>query len=223
MRAGFLLVLGACRINFDPGLDDAGDGPIATITFGERPTSQRKAVTRDASLSEMDPTINFGRADDLSISQFTANREHALVRFDVSSLPATSQVVGARLHLRLLDYGDEMPGPVEVRVMRESWMEGTGNDDPATDGASWNTRDGVQPWSTPGGTASGPLVTAASNGGELVIELPASLVETWVSMAVANDGLMITAATAQTHYHFHAGNSAQNASARPELAIDIAQ
>jgi hypothetical protein len=213
----------ACRIGFDATGDARqadGAEAITTITFGERPTSQRKNVTRDTYVDEQ-TSFNYGNTEDLSVAEFTANAEHTFIRFDVSSIPAGTSVAGARLSLTKVDYGDEMPGTLEVRLLGESWVEGTNNGTPGS-GATWLTRDGTTPWTTPGGTATRSLATAATSAS--VVTIDREVVQQWVDSAAANDGLLVTVTNNMAHVHFHArGSDLLGMTARPELAVDVVQ
>ncbi len=214
------MVLCACRINFDP-LGDGGATPL-TITFGERPTSQRKNVTTDARLEQAQPVRDYGGGEDLSVASFVGSGEHAVLRFDLSSLPAGTLVVAARLSLTRLDYGDETLGTVVLSLVGESWQEGTGTGTNGT-GVSWSTRDGTQPWATAGGTSLPPVVTFMPSLASVVALDPASI-QRWVDEPTTNAGFLFAMASNDTHLHFHASESPLvGMMARPELALDIVQ
>ena len=117
------MALCACRIGFDeiPSDGSPNDGAFTTITFGERPTSQRKNVTRDTTLLLRMPTANSGDLDDISLSDYgPPNIEHGLIHFDLSSVAAGTPVIAARLQLSRVDYGDETPGAIDDRSKRIS-------------------------------------------------------------------------------------------------------
>lgn len=216
------MALCACRIGFDeiPNDGSASDGAFTTITFGERPTSQRKNVTRDTTLSGGMVSENNGDLEDLSISDFGAPQmEHALLRFDLASVPSGTPIVGARLSLARIDYGDEAPGMIEVRVVSESWTEGTGT--PGS-GAAWNTRDGTTAWATAGGTTGQTLAMLTPPAVTFDISIAPAVVQTWIDTSATNDGLWFAVRAVNVHYHFHSANSVMT-SLRPELVIDLAQ
>jgi hypothetical protein len=228
MRGWLLVALCACRINFDDVRGELGDarsdgsadvGAVTTVTFGERPTSQRKNVTSDAFVGSLTPMLNFGGTEDLSLAEFTMNSEHTLLRFDLSSIAAGSSVAGARLHVTRLDYGDETPGPIEVRLLGEGFVEGTNMGAPGT-GVSWATRDGSAAWVTPGGTTAGTLATLTPTSDDIMVTLDAQLVQSWVDNPTTNLGVLFTVGLNTAHFHLHSRNSTV-AAARPELAIDL--
>jgi hypothetical protein len=227
MRGWLLVGLCACRMNFDEisdaNRDARGDGndvlPGLTLTFGERPTSSFKNVTSDAFIDSMSPTFNFGATEDLSIAEFTGNGEHTLLRFDLPVIGSSSIVAGARVHVTKLDYGDETPGSIEVRLLGEAWIEGTNMGAVGT-GVSWTTRDGASAWITPGGTTAGTLTTLTPTGNDIVVTLDPALVQSWIDNPTTNLGLLFTVGVNTAHFHFHSRSSSV-AAARPELAIDF--
>ncbi|HEY5951540.1 MAG TPA: DNRLRE domain-containing protein [Kofleriaceae bacterium] len=230
MRWWLLVTLCACRIGFDEhphaGADApidsmTGDATITTITFGERPTSQRKGVTIDATVSQPMPSFNFGGAEDLSLAEFASAAEHGLLRFDVSSIAAGTAVIGARLALTRLDYGDETVGPMQLRLLDESWVPGTATGMPGP-GVTWQTRDGTRAWITAGGTTSRTLTTMTPTAAELVMTFDPAAVQAWVDDPTTNVGLLVTVGASTAHFHLHTSNSVL-AAARPELTLDIAQ
>jgi hypothetical protein len=239
MRRWWLVGLCACRIGFDAtgrpadadlaGADasDANgmtDATATTITFGERPSSQRKNVTSDAYIDQQSPFFNFGAADDLSVAEFTANGEHTLLRFELSSIATGTTVAGARLTLTKLDYGDETPGSIQLRLLGESWVEGTNNGSTSTTGVTWTTRDGVAVWTTQGGTTTAMLTTVTPTASEVVVTLDAAVVQQWIDKPATNDGVLITVGINTAHFHLHSRNSTMIGSmGRPELALDLVQ
>jgi hypothetical protein len=225
VRRSLLALLCACRYGFDPvAIPDGASPPDVTtgsmtITFGERPTSQRTGVTFDAYVTEDFPTRNRGVSDDLAVSRFSSGSEHALVRFDLSSLAPGTQITGARLEVALLDFGDETTGPVELLLVAESWVEGTGA---AGSGATWTTRDGVTAWTTAGGTTTDTIATATPSDRRITFVLPPTIVQGWVDAPATNAGVLLAGMPVGTHVHLHASESGLDEAARPELAVDVA-
>lgn len=237
--AGACLV-GACRFGFDElanadaasgalpdtldAPDDSGGLMAPGITFGERPSSDRTGVTTDATLDESSAVANWGGASAMALSAFTTYREHGVVRFELSSLAPGTPVVGARLALAKVDFGDETPGPLEVRLLGESWVEGTSNGVPGAGGASWSGRDALMAWTTPGGTTTGTVTTVTPDSTDFVVLLPAQLVQTWIDDPATNHGVLLAPSATGAHFHLHSREStADGGTHRPELTILLAQ
>jgi hypothetical protein len=229
MRGWWLVALCACRFHFDEQarVDDGGidaiDASTTTITFGERPTSQRQGVTTDVTLDESAPGMNFGGAEDLSLAEFTVSGEHALIRFDLSSIASGTSVTAARLSVVRLDYGDETPGSIEARLVGESWVEGTSAGTPGS-GANWTSRDGASMWTTAGGTTTAALAAVTPTAAEITFAFEAAVVQDWVDAPATNFGVLLTVGINTAHYHLHSRNSMLvGMTARPELAVDLSQ
>ena len=234
MKRAWVVALCACRIGFDARTDapaqpaDAADAPapdapadaaITTITFGERPTSQRTNVTTDAYISQGVTNQNHGSDEDLSLAEFAGTAEHSLLRFDLSSIPPGTPVVAARLALAKINLGDETAGPVVVRLLGESWTEGNGM--PGS-GVTWQTRDGIAAWMTGGGTTTQALASIPSPPNSFTVTLAPAIVQMWIDAPGSNNGVLITVGVNNAHYHLHARDSLMNnGMSRPELAIDV--
>ena len=164
------------------------------------------AGTRDAAIKN-GPTEeirggNFGTAalDTLGTREagdgFFESR--VLVRFDLASLTNCWYVVSADLAVWIESvdepfvaslYETTVPGFVPG-----TWAEGTGG---AAGGVSWNTIDGLVPWNVQGGdTAGGAIAQATVAPGDTaaVFTLPASLVQSWISIPASNHGVALRAA-----------------------------
>ena len=89
-------------------------------------------------------------------------------------------------------------------------------------GASWNYRDGVQPWSLAGGDFGVPEANASGAPGWMQWNLT-GMVQDWVRGASPNLGLALTEASEVTGVlHAFASSDDANASARPRLVITYA-
>lgn len=218
-----LLVSAGCRFGFDENpivvldahtADDTPDAAITTITFGERTGSMTTGVTIDTVMFEADPSSTFGLIEDFSIDGGIGTRSRAALRFDVSSIASGTQVIGARLSLVVIDYGDEMTGDVALFTPAQAWTEPY---------ASWDDRDMGIKWTTAGGAiGTPPVVTFTPGPTEALITVPAALVQSWVDSAGSNTGWVIVCGdeAIDTHYHFHSRESVQAAN-RPLLSIDV--
>jgi RHS repeat-associated protein len=116
------------------------------------------------------------------------------LRFDLSSIPAGSEVTDATLGLYSYNLWNTSPG-IEVRRATKDW----------TDDVEWDLYDGTSAWSEPGGDygGHGTEVLTSERGGEvgwwLFSDGPgedpendlSTLVQKWVSGELANQGLIV--------------------------------
>jgi hypothetical protein len=110
---------------------------------------------------------------------------HSLMQFDLSSIPAKSQVLSAQLGLYLLT---GKTSPLATYQVTRSW----------TTGATWTKYDGTNAWATAGGdiasSAASPTVTAGTSGGSTkgwYDWYPTQLVQGWDNGTILNTGLMV--------------------------------
>lgn len=123
------------------------------------------ATSYDTYVNPALPSLNFGAATTLQVGSGVGE---SLLKFDFSILPAGSKIVqyysggtlqpGATLSL----YQSNKPGSgsavISAHLITRSWTQGTGIS-PAN-GATWNTYDGINAWSSPGiGYNPTPLAT----------------------------------------------------------------
>lgn len=154
--------------------------------------------------SAMDVNL-YNRADAIwlnngkhSAIQF-GNYNYALIKFDLSSLPANAVVRHATLQLGLYEGG----GSASIRAMaveNAGWIEGRGNFDPALFGEPcWaalasNGHNGVyRPWYG-GKVDTGSILIgnlSATSKGIYNIELNVAAVQGWVTSSSSNAGLLV--------------------------------
>jgi hypothetical protein len=213
-----VVALAGCgRIAFD-ARSDAGttsDSSTMTVTFGENPTDTYRGVTEDTQLSSLLPTNNYG-GDDVLSAGLNAT---LLVRFDVSTLTASSpRVVAATLHL-MGDDGSLTNVVMTVHRVREAWTEGTQTN--AAGVANWSQRTLTASWSSAG--AAPPSRDAAAMGTFTyqtfmpeTVPLDAAQVQEWIDTPAANLGIAITATTVGGTMISSEGNGV-----RPRLELEL--
>lgn len=183
--------------------------------------------TYDTDIYSQYPDDNYGGNNYawVGVNTGTANVIRALFRFgEVDSIPSSCTVRSAVLRL----YNDAILSGssgastryYEVHEVTRPWTEGTGTDAvPGTDGATWNTYDGTNPWLTPGGDFGSEIyarcdIPAGGNVGWRQFNLT-SLVDAWVK-GKPNNGIIIKLSDAdeaggQTYGHkFHTYEDASN-------------
>jgi hypothetical protein len=164
------------------------------------------------------PTNNYGQTNILAISG-DASLKYFLAKFDVSSIPSGSKIISAKLemHLNYMD-SEDSAGIFSIYAMLEDWAEGTGDWWNPGDGANWNTSDGSTLWSWNNNHATDAVATRSVNAGfsgwhdwEI-----GTLVQSWVSDAGSNYGLLIKGNENVSGAQFH---SSDNGSHHPKLTI----
>lgn len=192
-------------ITLDPTLTDGYGGDVAT--------------SKDTYIVESDPNTNNGTNTQLQPHNYAVgNTRNVLIQFDVSSLSSVT-VDSATLTLRYLS-GTGTYYSLGIYRLLASWTE---------NGATWNSRNGTNDWSTAGAQGSGtdraasPTQTVAINGGDLVFDDLADDVQAWVDGA-ANNGWVIDPTTApNSAYYNYWSSDASNGNDRPKLVIEYTE
>ena len=206
-----LLCLGACRLGFDSIVDGAID-PTGSVVrrFGETPAADFKNVTADTYLYNEAPqdTYNYGASMSLSLE---GTEKRALLRFDVTAIPSGKMIVSARLQIF---FTTTSTSTVTIAPLVEAWIEGTSNG--AAGIANYSQRTSTQMWTTPGGTAGAQVASFQSNANAVGVDLPASVVQSWVDMPPTNFGVRISGGASDVTFSSSEAVTAEN---RPELVV----
>jgi RHS repeat-associated protein len=108
----------------------------------------------------------------------------ALLQFNLQGIPSTNQVLSAKVYLYLGTASTTNTTSLSLYQLIQAW----------TTAATWNTYDGVNAWTTPGGTFA-TSASATTNGvgatGTWYTWTPTQLVQGWVNGTIANDGLIV--------------------------------
>ena len=117
-----------------------------TVTF------QPGTNTDDVTLDAIEPNKNYGDQPKIIVSNFGAEISHALLWFDLSTIPAAATVTSAELTLYLEGASGAPPGAeVAFHRVTQGWVEGTMQGAEPADGATWLTHDGTASWAAAGG------------------------------------------------------------------------
>ena len=128
----------------------AGDMAMTTVPFGQASTGSYTATVttpggattaypnlaadQDAWFRSDLPTVNNGTTADMHLRMESGNLEYALYRFDLSSLPAGSQINSANVWLYVTPTGPgggaHPEGPLTIHRVTSDWTE---------TGATWDT------------------------------------------------------------------------------------
>lgn len=183
------------------------DKPKATAKGKTKPY----AGTTDAVIDMAEPTSNAGAEPTLVLKGGKKPRR-GLVRWDLSSLPATTTIQGACMAL----FAEEPSvNPFAVYELLKDWSEPK---------VTWTSATAETAWAMPGAwaeTEAGPQVTTvlAKAGGVQTVALPTSLVQKWISEGANNHGLILAATHRASDSLTISSANSPTASQRPALLI----
>jgi hypothetical protein len=196
---------------------------LAAPTLADTFTSQPGSSGVDTYLSSYDTTSNFGNSVTLQVGETNAasNRvSRALVKFDLSSIPASATINSATLSLwQTAELSDN---DTTIRVYRSlrDWTE---------PGATWNLYKSATNWGAVGGfdatdseqTDIGSLaLTGTEANGEKQWTLTASAIQEITTGAFTDNGFLLkTDAETNDQYQFRSSDNT-TAAERPKLLID---
>jgi hypothetical protein len=146
---------------------------------------------QDCYLNAASPTTTFCGVTSLNAGFDGTNASRALLQFGLQAVPTTDAVLSARLFLFLGSASTSSSTSLSVYQLTHAW----------TSGATWNTYDGTNAWTTSGGDFSS-TAAATANGiaasGQWYTWSPTALVQGWVNGSIANDGLILKEPTEST-------------------------
>lgn len=173
-------------------------------------TLQPGTTAQDTSIGLASPNFNHGADPTMSIN---TGQYVSLLQFDLSTIPAGSVVQSAQFSLYHASGSTDTAG---VFPMTRSWTEGTGV---AGTGASWNSYDGVNPWTTAGGDydpTSGINITLPANNTWATWDLT-TLTAAWKLGNMPNYGIALTQITSGTNTFASSENTTSDN--RPKLRV----
>jgi hypothetical protein len=150
--------------------------------------------TRDASISQATPTVNNGTATTMSTHTAQNANQRSLVRFDLSTTGLSSNTAVKTSTLNLV------PTTPLFTSRNQEVHRITGTTDWTETGVTWNTRDGVLAWATPGGDfdpaatdtkPSGTTAGTAVSFNVLSDSTSANIPQGWVNGTIPNYGLLV--------------------------------
>lgn len=169
--------------------------------------------TTDAGISSWEPDSNAGNSGEMIVR--TGDQKSALVRFDVSAIPAQAQILEANLQLYVTS-GSREATLRAYRVLR-SWDESQ---------VTWRSARSGELWGSPGCNAIGidregeptteSILGITGTWAELQIT---DLVASWVENPHANYGLFLKTVSAISTEHRLASSEHWQADWRPKLTI----
>ncbi|MCW2927078.1 MAG: putative haloacid dehalogenase-like hydrolase family protein [Thermoleophilia bacterium] len=202
------------------------------LTLGTERSFTTRSTTRlvasssfadDATVSETNATFNFGGHPELTVGGSAGSVRHGLLRFDLSQLPPSATIVSAQLRLTQTANGGGGTPSIDAYRMQRGWTEGLGTGTPEPSGATWQSFDGVDPWTAPGGdfaaTRVGTAAAPAAVGAAMDMDVT-GLVSDWVAGTYPNEGVLLRAdPPALGELRSFASSEHTDASRRPVLTV----
>ncbi len=191
------------------------DGVFPSTYYDD--TADTRIISNDLS------NINFGSCFNLQIG-FSNNRIwRLLMKFDISSIPASATVKSAYLTLYCYSLTG---GPVNVVAYKitRSWIEGNGSCGGSSNiYASWDYYNGAgNSWTNPGGDfdlTTQSDVTTVTTTGYYTIKLNTQMVQDWISNPLTNYGLIIKSIDETSGSISNYDNTTTTNERRPKLTI----
>ncbi|HXG63184.1 MAG TPA: DNRLRE domain-containing protein [Planctomycetota bacterium] len=193
-------------------------GGVRTASFqdGVSPT-RRYEGTRDATIHEGKSSVNDGSSRIVWMDGRTrddvGDDRYALLRWDVTAIPAGSAIVSAEIEVHVTNATNRLSFP--VYELRREWSEAQ---------VSWLQAAAGRPWQVPGARGDqdrGAAAVAAFQpraAGPYRIALDSELVRSWVDQPAANYGLILADAENDDAVGFESRESPA-AERRPRLTV----
>jgi len=180
--------------------------PTVTLSYsGSSIVKTYSGANQDCYLVSSSPTTSYCGGRSLYVGYTGSAIERSLLQFNVS-IPQDANVLEADLALNLSAAKSSSATSVSLYSVTSSW----------TTSATWNTRDGTNPWTTAGGDYSTPATWTNGSVGPSTGWYHwylAPVVQGWVNGSSVNTGLLLkadneTATNQLTFYSSETGNTA---------------
>ncbi len=165
-----------------------------TYETGTTTTNVTLTATEDGNIynnNATDELKNYGSCNILYLNgPATRAKDRALIRYDLSSIPATATITSATVRLVKIG-GPASARNVSIHRLTNNWTEGTGGCGGTAGVANWQQRITGTPWTTAGGdfdATATATVSVAING--IYNFTATSLVQGWVNSTFANHGIL---------------------------------
>ena len=194
--------------------------PILEISYSLQSPTLSFSPIADNTLYQKDGK-NYGAANVVWVGSYNNERDRAVMKFDLSSIPANAVVTSATLQL-VRTGGDSPAANISAHQITNSWTEGTGGYSGGTGVSNWNQRNAGVNWNTAGGdfNPSGEAVTSVSGSGIYTWSIP-TMVQNWVSNSGTNHGVLLKMVTEPLSVEKLFGSREHSsANNRPKLTIE---
>ena len=174
----------------------------------------------------LDSFYNIGNHGDyaLQLSSDPGWTRIPMIQFDLPPIPPNTRILSAQLELyHQSNLGTNVDPEASVFRLTQDWIEGTKSGGGTADGATWETWDGSNTWSTSGGDfdvasiASSPLSVATGDWESWEIK---TLVQGWLDGSFPNHGLLLKGS--ETTYFSFASKENADSTLHPRLTITYA-
>lgn len=204
-------------------MSDAGS--LTACNFSIKPAQEvtlQQGLNEYAGVDETwinfyDPNLNFGSDTKLLVLGGSGNAK-ALVRFDLSSIPAGAVISSATLSLYNHSHqADINCGTVSVNPVSKPWAENQ---------ATWNVSSSGVNWATAGMQAGADYATDLDT--TITIDTAinvwrnfdvTAMVSRWTSGAAGNNGFVIRSAAWGVKPHFYSSDYLSDPTLRPKLVV----
>lgn len=229
-------------INLDPP-DTINGTPKGTIDLNKVYVEQSATLYADEYIVDLQPDATDGV--DVRIYSATPNNNggvtvyvnvgennsvtntmRTLIKFDLDTIPDDAIITQCLLYLHVSSDLSSNARDYKVYRMKRSWIEGTKNDATPADGATWNTYDGSNNWTTAGGFSSTDCEQTAIGSVSVTATEPVNKCIVFNINATSKDSLdlgygwMLKADTENNdQYRFVSSDEATNTFYRPALFI----
>lgn len=190
----------------------------------------------DTYISQANPTFNYGVASTLVVGQVGNDRHRALIRFDISSIPAGATITSATLRLYCISESTAFDLSYWVSRSLVQWYEGAQNGSApggGSDGSTYNLRNanGSVAWAGGAGGAAGSDWVSSPDftGGSVSITAAAAFydwdvtadVQGYYASTFTNYGWWFATQSISTDsYKTFASSSHATEAQRPQLIIE---
>ena len=196
------------------GAESARAASAAKPAGGVTPNaSLSSTASHDCALASNSPTTSICNATSDTVGYDGTNTDNSLVEFELKeALPSGANVLNAQLGMYLGSASTTNAVSVSAYAATKPW----------TLSATWNTYDGINAWTTPGGDSSttnavvNPSVTTPAGW---KYWYPTQIVQEWVNGTLTNDGLLLADTTQKTTNDMLSFNSLDASSNKPVLTV----
>jgi len=196
--------------------------PIGTARADTYTSQPDGANGLDTYIASDTPTTNFGGDGAFRVGEHNAstNVGRGLIKFDLSSIPATAVVSSATLSLWQTSESANNSRALRVYRVKRAWVEGE---------ATWNIYATASNWQTAGGfgaddteqTDIGSLVLSGTEAnGQKDWSLDVDAIEEMIDGTWANNGFMLKADVEADDRHTFRSSDDATAAERPQLVIE---